>query len=39
MDDWDKFEYEEKREESKAMYADSAEAPKELQERRKLPSM
>ena len=35
MDDWDKFEYEEKREESKAMYADSAEAPKRASREKK----
>ena len=37
MDDWDKFEYEEKREESKAMYADSAEAPKRASREKKAP--
>ena len=38
MDDWDKFQYEEKREENRAMYTDTAEAPKRTPKEKKAPT-
>ena len=38
MDDWDKFQYEEKREENRAMYTDTAEAPERTPKEKKAPT-